>query len=846
MMKTKKEVEMNYVPLRVYSVFSRGKGAVDAAALGGYAKANKIPALAVTDPFAMTGWEHFKHEADSCGLRPLLGMEVKLHHVGSILLFPRSLQGYFSLVASYNNKTFSKMNDMAAVLVPDRNALMMSGDTPMLMQVREQVGAENFYLGLEWHSKRWLVEAALKHQIPLVWAQPLKWVDSADKFAVASAVFNHHPIPDLMESAGSGGDLSLYGPIAYRAIAKRWGDTGKQAMSRTFEVAEKVEFTFEKLFQDEDSTFSRLEETINCKLREKRPVLAERERAYRELKIIKDMGFSPYFLIAAEIGEYCRQNRIYFNLRGSGVSSYLLYLLGMSRVNPLNHNLLFERFVNSLRDDLPDIDIDMESSRRGQLLRWVFDRYKGKVAFVSTHKFFGARSALYEVARTFGFSPDDAHGMSKEMPMFASPRELEGKGSGKLKEVYRWASLLEGVYKELSLHVGGVVFAAGSARSAFPLEQSPAGFDQVIWDKNTIERLNIYKLDLLGVRGFDVISPVALEEAQSIDFQDPAVWENIKNAGTVGCFQLESPLARKNLTETLPQNVDELGISIAIIRPGPAKSGMKAAYIEKRAAFHPLFEEIFPHTRGTLIFEEQISLLLYHITGWNLEFCEKVRRTLKKRRGTDDYRAEFFEKGKRNGWRRQELDNFWKIACDFSLYAFNHAHSISYAYSAYLSAWFKTHRPRTFFCRLLNGGGGYYPLPVYIEEAKRWGVRFLPPDINLSKVGFCEEEDGIRTGLILVKGIGQKLALRTIQQRGIGYASIEDFIGRAGAGERELSVLMAVSAFSSFGYDSFSSEEKEKNWKEYLGFVPGAPAGAVEVEVAHHPAVMERYGRSRR
>lgn len=833
----KKEVEMNYVPLRVYSVFSRGKGAVDASSLGDYAKANSIPALAVTDPFAMIGWESFKHEADARGLRPLLGMEVKLHHVGAILLYPRSLKGYFSLVASYNNKTFSKMEDMVAVLIPDRNALMMNGDVPMLMQVREQVGADNFYLGLDWHSKRWLLDAAQKHQIPLVWSQPLKWVDSPDKFAVASAVFNHHPIPDLLDSAGGGGELSLFGPIGHRAIAKRWGDAGKQAMKRTFEVAERVEFTFEKLFKVEDSTFPKLEEAINCKLREKRPVLAERERAYRELNIIKDMGFSPYFLIAAEIGEYCRRNRIYFNLRGSGVSSYLLYLLGISRINPLNHNLLFERFVNSLREDLPDIDIDMESSRRGQLLRWVFDRYKGKVAFVSTHKFFGARSALYEVARTFGFSPDDAHGMSKEMPMFASPRELEKKGSGKLKEVYRWASLLDGVYKELSLHVGGVVFAAGTARDTFPLEQSPAGFDQVIWDKNTIERLNIYKLDLLGVRGFDVISPVAIEEAQSIDFQDADVWENIRKAGTVGCFQLESPLARKNLTETLPQNVDELGISIAIIRPGPAKSGMKAAYIENKAAFHPLLGEIFPHTRGTLIFEEQISSLLHHITGWNLEYCEKVRRTLKKRRGNaDEYKAEFFEKGKRNGWRRQELDTFWKIACDFSLYAFNHAHSISYAYSAYLSAWFKVHRPRTFFCRLLNGGGGYYPMLFYIEEAKKWGVRFLPPDINSSKVGFCEEGDAIRTGLILVKGIGQKLSLRVVQQRGLGYTGIEDFIARTGTGERDLSVLMAVSAFESLGYDSFSDAEKEKNWKEYLGFVPGAAAEAVGVEAVHRSA----------
>jgi len=485
----------------------------------------------------------------------------------------------------------------------------------------------------------------------------------------------------------------------------------------------------------------------------------------------------------------------------------------------LSFDLLFERFVNSLRDDLPDIDIDIDSSRRSQVLKWVFDTYKDKVVFVSTHKFFKARSALYEVARSFGVNVDEAHKLSSEIPLFASPAELgkRTRANGKMGEIYRMASLLDGVYKELSLHLGGVLFVDEEIKKIFPLERSPYGFDQVVWDKDTIERLRIFKLDLLGVRGFDVIAPVVMNGG--VDFNSPDVWENIRNARTIGCFQLESPLIRKYLSLVKPRNLQEIAISIAIIRPGPAKSGMRDSYIEKREPLHPIFKKIFPYTEGTVIFEEQIAVLLHTITGWNLELSEKIRRALKKKKG-EPYKTDFFTRGRSNGWKWSELEKIWKLAEDFSQYAFNLGHSISYAYSAYVSAWFKTRYPAAFFCRLLNSGGGYYPLPFYIDEVKKWNIPFLPPDINKSAVGFIQEEGGIRTGLIFVKGIGIKLAEKIVRERGMGYISLQDFIARTRAGERELAVLMAVTAFHSLGHNNFTKEEKEKNWKEYLGFLP--------------------------
>ncbi len=196
-----------------------------------------------------------------------------------------------------------------------------------------------------------------------------------------------------------------------------------------------------------------------------------------------------------------------------------------------------------------------------------------------------------------------------------------------------------------------------------------------------------------------------------------------------------------------------------------------------------------------------------------------ARKELKKKKG-DARRDDFFDRGGKNGWSRGELELFWKLAVDFSLYAFCQAHSLAYAYAAFLSAWLKTKQPLDFFCRLLNAGGGYYPLPVYIEEAKKSGLAVLAPDINGSGLGFSPERGGIRCGLLTIKGIGEKLAAHIVAERGRGFKSFEDFLIKTRLGERDLSSLLAVSALQSLGRDGFSREEKQKNWDKYLGFQP--------------------------
>jgi DNA polymerase-3 subunit alpha len=212
-------------------------------------------------------------------------------------------------------------------------------------------------------------------------------------------------------------------------------------------------------------------------------------------------------------------------------------------------------------------------------------------------------------------------------------------------------------------------------------------------------------------------------------------------------------------------------------------------------------------------------VLLHHVSGWSLEQAEKARKELKKKRG-EALRGDFFARGGRNGWSAGELELFWKLALDFSLYAFCQAHSLAYAHAAFLSAWMKTRQPLSFFCRLLNAGGGYYTLPDYVVEAQDWGLAVLPPDVNRSGLGFTAEQGAIRCGLMAVRGIGSTLAARVVENRGPGYASLEDLMLRTRLGERDLSALLAVSALASLGRDGFGAEEKRANWKKYLGFQP--------------------------
>jgi DNA polymerase-3 subunit alpha/error-prone DNA polymerase len=608
----------------------------------------------------------------------------------------------------------------------------------------------------------------------------------------------------------------------------------------------------------------------------------ERRRARRELAVVEQSGFGPYFLAVHDIVEFARGRGILHNLRGSGASSFLGWLLGVSHVNPMEFDLYFERFLNRGRPDPPDIDIDFDSRRRDEVLEYVLERYgagKTGAAFVCSLKSFGARSALYETLRAFGVPPEEARELSKRIPYFAEPFYLRraAPAPGRL-DVWKLAAELQDVYHETSLHVGGVILTPAPVERFLPLETSAKGLRMTHFDKDAVEDLRLIKLDLLSVRGLAAISETKEKlKLRTLPPGDAGVYAALRAARTVGCFQVESPAMMNLLRRMKPTNIHEITQALALVRPGPTESGMKEALLRRRGRRGPakpgetkagdtyqrymspgedaFLARILPETGGILLYEEQVMQIAERVAGMPPEEGDLLRRSLRKGRGGESaLRTKFVREAGERGYAAAEVERLWKTMEKFSSYSFNKAHSASYAHMAYQAVYLKVRHPGPYFAAVLNAGGGYYDLAEYIAEAKRNGIRVLGPDANRSGPGF-EVEAGtgnggnasgggsgmIRVGLTSIKGLGLKTIERVLEERKAGgeYASVEDFLARTKPGKAELLALIRAGVFDSLeprrtrqilryfrGLEhmdevaDIASDEKRRMLYESLGFLP--------------------------
>ncbi|MCX6564784.1 MAG: DNA polymerase III subunit alpha, partial [Candidatus Aminicenantes bacterium] len=536
----------------------------------------------------------------------------------------------------------------------------------------------------------------------------------------------------------------------------------------------------------------------------------ERQRAKRELAVIESSGFAPYFLIVNDVVEFARRNGILHNLKGSGASSFLAYLLGFSHVNPVEFDLYFERFLNSGRDDPPDIDLDFDSRFRDRILAYVLDKYgQGRTgaAFVCSLKNFGARSALYETARAFGLPPEESRALSQRAPYFAEPSWLTrtNPAPGYL-EIWKLASELTSVYHEISLHVGGVILTPAPADRCLPLERSAKGLLMSHYDRDAVEDLKLIKLDLLSVRGLAAVSATkAVLGLRDIPAGDAKTFGLLKGARTIGCFQVESPAMVNLLRRMKPDTIFELTQALALIRPGPTESGMKEALLrsrEGRGTFRdPFLEKILPETDGLLLYEEQVMQIAERAAGMPPEEGDLLRRSLKAKGESPlpIVKARFFKEAKDRGYTAAEVEKLWQVMEKFSSYSFNKAHSASYAFMAYQAVYLKAHHTVPYLAAVLNAGGGYYLLPEYVEEAKRLGVRILGPDVNRSGREFEVEGGAIRVGFTSIKNLPLRTVEKIIDERKAAgeYPSIEDFLARVHVSKSELFTLIKAGVFDS-------------------------------------------------
>ncbi len=882
-----------FIPLRLHSVYSRGRGSVALEEALGWVSRRRIPAAALADAGNLYGWGKWKRVAAAGGFKPIFGCELEIAGRKFVFLV-RSREGYWNLMDIFNGREIRDASGLVVIYIPDgsgegpaekarpgregnpdqgktgrrENGMegnsMWVSEAAMLAELRGKVPVGDFYIGADFANFEGLIDGisgdtSPDSGLPVVWANPLKYLTTPERLVLLHAIDKKVPYPPERDRLL--GKVGLFGPGQEAVALRRFGAAAKEALARTFEVAEKCSFAFQDIVPDlPPDLFPRtLREVVMARLTAAKTLSwKERQRARRELDVIENSGFGPYFLVVHDIVDFARHRGILHNLRGSGASSFLAHLLGISHINPLEFDLYFERFLNRGRPDPPDIDIDFDSRLRDEVLSYVLEKYgtgKTGAAFVCSLKNFRARSALYETLRAFGVPPEEARGLTKRIPYFAEPDYLRraAPAAGYL-DVWKLAAELRNVYHEISLHVGGVILTPAPAGHYIPLETSAKGLRMTHFDKDAVEDLRLIKLDLLSVRGLAAISETKEKlHLRTIPAGDPRTYAMLRAARTVGCFQVESPAMMNLLRRMKPGDVHEITQALALVRPGPTESGMKEALLRRRGGRisspgpgygdDAFLARVLPETGGILLYEEQVMQIAERVAGMSPEEGDLLRRSLKKGREGGDraLRDKFFRETADRGYAAAEVERLWRTMEKFSSYSFNKAHSASYAHMAYQAVYLKVHHAGPYFAAVLNAGGGYYDLAEYVAEAKRNGIRIFGPDVNRSGHAFEMEDGAIRVGLTSIKN----LALRTIERILDGrkaegeYLAVEDFLARVKPSKTELLALIKAGVFDSLeprrthqvlryfqGLESMenvadvATDEKRRMLYESLGFVP--------------------------
>jgi len=540
-------------------------------------------------------------------------------------------------------------------------------------------------------------------------------------------------------------------------------------------------------------------------------------RVERELALIESKGFCEYFLVVREIVQYARGRGAPVAGRGSGASSLVAYLLGITNVCPLACDIPFERFLNERRRDFPDLDIDFCWRIRDDVIAYAFERWgDDRVAMVSAHNTFKPLSALRETAKAFGYSDRQISRMA--------PGDLTA--SAELGTVEGLAKRIIGLPHNLCAHPGGIVITPEAIENYAPLQPSAKGCRIIQYDKRGAKAAGLVKLDLLGNRSLstnrEACDLVYRRSGRKIDAEalDPADRKTVallREADTVGCNQLESPAMRNLLRAMRPGNVREVMKALALIRPGAASIGMKETFIRRHRGLepvrpvHPKIDAILADTCGVMLYEDDVMLVAAAMTADGRAEGDMFRKAVQNCR-TDAERlelsGEFLQRCARGGIDDKLARSLWVQMAKFNAYSFCRAHAGSYALLAYAVAYLKAHRPLEFWTAALNNNQSMYHPRVYVEQAKRMGIRFLLPDVNRSEADFSididididAEDDAIRIGLGSVASLGPAGVESVTEARRAGeFDSLTDCVLRTNLGRPEARALVLCGAFDFTG-----------------------------------------------
>ena len=837
----------SYVPLHVHTEYSLLDGAIRVGELIKFAKENDMPAIAITDHGVMYGSIEFYVKAKQEGINPLVGCEFyvtegdlkekdpnnnKLYH---LVLIAKNKKGYQNMVklVSYaqvegfyykpriNFELLKKHSEgiicCSACLGGELLQALLKKEYKDALEVAkryQELFGDDYYIELQDHNlpeqKRTnpdLIKIAKELGIKLIITNDSHYLKREDE-----------KMHDILLCLQTGRLLNETNRMRFpnsefymktRAELEEtfsWLDKEifDEAMENTYEIANKCNLIIDLgktvLPHYEVPANHTVESYLHFLVREgleKRygEITPELEKRYKyELGVIENMGFAAYFLITWDFINYAKEAGVPVGPgRGSAAGSLVAYALGITELDPIEHNLLFERFLNPERVSMPDVDIDFCPERREDVIKYVQEKYGAdRVCQIITFGTLAARNAIKGVARVLEYPFAESNKLSKLIEMGKSIQETLDEvdefkkmyeENALVKEIVDYALKLEGLKNTVGMHAAGVIISRDPLSDIVPVQNSKEGGIVTEYPMSDVEKLGLLKMDFLGLRNLTIINNTVKMikkrhgvdlEINSIPLDDKPTYELLCNGQTDGVFQLESSGMKALVKRLKPSTFEDIGALVALYRPGPLDSGMVDDFVDRKHGRqevvypHPSLKPILQDTYGTIVYQEQIMQIAQVLAGYTLGEADLLRRAMgkKKKEVMEEQKGIFISKSVAKGTDEKIAVDLFDSMEKFAAYCFNRAHSAAYAFVAYQTAYLKVHYPTEYLSALLSSvNDNQDKIQSYITEGQRMNIEVLAPDINASYADFFPDGENIRFGLASIKNVGMSVIEEIVRAR---------------------------------------------------------------------------------
>lgn len=877
---------MQYVPLHLHTENSLLDGAIRIKELCKFAKENDMPAVAITDHGNMYGAIQMYEEAKSAGIKPLIGCEFYVYdgditeknpaktHPWHLVLIAKDQTGYKNLVKlvstakckgmyykpRINHELIEKHHEglicLSACVQGEVAQGFIQGNKEASYEAAKfykGLFGEDYYIELQDHglekqkmSNPGLIQLAKDLDIKMVITNDSHYLrkEDADWHDTLLCIQTNALKESQDRFRFPNDEFYVKTPEQLRDSFK-WmeADMFEECIKNTVEVADKCHLIIEMgkyhipyfelppNFTSESYLEYLTLEGIKKRYGALRPDL--KERMDYELGVINKMGFAEYFLIVSDFIHYAKRNDIPVGPgRGSAAGSLVSYALEITDLDPIAHNLLFERFLNPERVSMPDVDIDFCVERRGEVIDYVTKKYGAdKVCQIVTFGTLAARNAMKSVARVYDIPFAQSNQWAQLIP--AEPKiKIDDalKDGMELKKLYDtdptvkklvdMAKAIEGLKNNTGMHAAGVIISKMPLEDIVPVEPSKEGLIVTEYTMIEDEHIGLLKMDFLGLRNLTIIhnalKMVEKRTGEKVDINnipldDEATFELLQKGDTDGVFQLESAGMKKLVKDLKPSVFEDLGALVALFRPGPLNSGMVDDFVQRKHGrqkieyAHPDLEPILKDTYGTIVYQEQIMQIFQTLADYSLGQADNVRRMMGKKQldKMAEQKGLFVQNTASHGMSQKDAEKLFEQIEQFAAYCFNRSHSAAYAFVAYQTAYLKAHYPVEYMSALLSSvSSDQEKTQLYIGECQKMGIKVLAPDVNKSNAKFTPDGDNIRFGLASIKNVGEgviELIEKERETQEGEFKSLYDFCTRIdykSYNTRTLESLIKSGAFS--------------------------------------------------